>query len=338
MRSIKTLLDICAQRSGAAAALPSQTLPLALEPAPKPVPSAAQTEAMRSVRDLLADVGPKSRPTPLPQPSVLSAAKPADERPFEGHQATRRPRVLTEKQKNAFPFLSEAVERVQHEVKHRGQRWLRRLDHIHASGCRTKQQCWDAVGILGEPLLARLDIATLCCGWLDDTGTFRLNRQKGLAEDTGLTESRVSRALHALTLAGYVRKRVRRIHKHGQRWICRVTLHLRPRFFIDLGLGHQLAQARTRAKKRRDRQLKEAGVRQQQQALHELTARQRRNESRRRAEGKRRFAEQEQVKAVNFEYQKRRAEVLAQLVEAHPDMPHVQLIEALNQRYPLRPS
>lgn len=82
--------------------------------------------------------------------------------------------------------------------------------------------------------------------------------QSALAEDTGLTESRVSRTLRALEQAGYIRRKVRRIYNHSQRWIGRVTLHLRPRFFIDLGLGHALAEARTGAKKRRERQLKEA--------------------------------------------------------------------------------
>lgn len=336
MRSIKTLLDICAQRSGTAAALPTQTQPLAIELVPKPAPSAAQSEAMRAIGDLLAGVGTRSQPALLPQPSVLSAAKPADDRPFEGHLANHRPRVLTEKQKQAFPFLSEAVERVQHEVKHRGQRWLRRLDHIHASGCRTKQQCWFAVGAIVLPIMARLDMATLCCGWMDEKGIFHLNRQKGLAEDTGLTESRVSRALRNLERAGYVRRRVSRIYKDGQRWISRVTLHLRPLFFKDLGLGLKMEKARRQAHKRRQRQMEQVGVRQIHQALNELTARQQRNESHRRAQGRRQRIAEAKAHEELIAYRQRRTEVFMQLTKECPHASHAELVQALNQKYPLR--
>lgn len=171
----------------------------------------------------------------------------------------RRPRALTEAQRGTL--LGLAAERIGEEAQSRACRWLRRLDAIHISGCRVKQQRWNALAALAEPLLARLDFATLALGWLDgQTGAFRLNRQRGLAEDTGLSESCVSRTLTALESAGYLRRRVRRIFKHGKHWVSRVTIHIRPRFFIDLGLGHQLAEERTKKKARRDRVLAALGV------------------------------------------------------------------------------
>ena len=300
---------------------------------------------MKSVSALLEIRAKLSRGTPesgvyaalIKEPPVLHAVAPAAApAAFAGHQAIRRPRQLSAKQRAVFPFLGEALERIKAEAVRREQRWLRRLDSIHASGCRTKQQVWNAVSLLSEPIFARFDVATMCCGWLDEKGVFRLNRQKGLAEDTGLTESRVSRALKALMQAGYISKKVKRIYKHGQRWICRITLQIRPQFFVDLGLGHQLAQARTAARKRRDKQLKDVATRQNQSALNELMARQQRNESHRRAEGKRRMAAQEQARVADFEYAKRRSEVLVELLNQHPDVPHSEIIKALNQRYPLK--
>jgi len=171
----------------------------------------------------------------------------------------RRPRALSAAQRETL--LGLAAERIAEEAQNRACRWLRRLDSIHISGCRVKQQRWNALAALAEPLLARLDLATMALGWLDGkTGAFCLNRQRGFAEDTGLSEACVSRTLTALEKAGYLRRRVRRIFKDGKHWVSRVTIHVRPRFFIDLGLGHQLAEERTRKKAKRDRVLAALGM------------------------------------------------------------------------------
>ena len=243
-------------------------------------------------------------------------------------------RTLTDKQKISFPFLPVALERIEEEAEERGSRWLRRLDCIHASGCRTKQQVWTAVRAISGPMFARLDMATLCLGWLDKNGIFRLNRQRGLAEDSGLTDSRVSRTLFALEQAGYVRRKIRRIYKQGVSWVSRVSIYLRPRFFIDLGLGYQLAKARNASRKRRERQLKEADKHQKVIAMNERTASELRSESHNRANGRRRREAEEKTREDNFEYAKKRVDLIGHLLELHPDVPHSEIIKAVNQKYP----
>lgn len=220
----------------------------------------------------------------------------------------RRPRALTAAQRDTL--LGLAAERIAEEAKSRTCRWLRRLDSIHISGCRVKQQRWDALSRLAEPLLARVDLATLALGWLDGkTGAFRLNRQRGLAEDTGLSESCVSRTLTALEAAGYLRRRVRRIFKHGKHWVSRVTIHVRPRFFIDLGLGYQLAEERTKKKARRNRVLAALGIQQSRERLQAIADQHERKASHQKA-NKARDA-QEHARAEQQRQEKERARAAA---------------------------
>lgn len=249
-----------------------------------------------------------------------------------GHAAGRRPRALSDKQRATF--LGQAVARVNEEARTRAGRWIRRLDTIHKSGVRTKQQRWDALAAIAEPIFARVDLATLCLGWLDDSGAFRLNRQRGLAHDGDLTECRVSRTLADLERAGYVRRRVRRIFKNGQHWVSRVTIHLRPRFFIDLGLGHKLAEARTAKKIVREKRLREIAARRQQSALQELTDRQQRRESHRRAEGARQSSAVAQANVRRLDAARARAEALTALVAQHPDKSRAELVAMLDRLHP----
>ena len=249
-----------------------------------------------------------------------------------GHAAGRRPRSLSDKQRATF--LGQAVARVNEEARTRAGRWIRRLDTIHKSGVRTTQQRWDALAAMAEPIFARVDLATLCLGWLDDSGAFRLNRQRGLAHDGDLTECRVSRTLADLERAGYVRRRVRRIFKNGQHWVSRVTIHLRPRFFIDLGLGHKLAEARTAKKIVREKRLREIAARRQQSALQELTDRQQRRESHRRAEGARQSSAVAQANVRRIDAARARVEALTALVAQHPDKSRAELVAMLDRLHP----
>jgi len=251
-----------------------------------------------------------------------------------GHAAGRRPRALSEKQRKQFNLLGMAADRVSEEARDRGRRWLRRLDTIHASGCRSKQQRWTALAALVSPMLARLDLATLCLGWLDENGAFRLNRQRGLAEDSGLSECRVSRTLTALEAAGYVRRRTRRIFKNGQHWVTRVTIHVRPRFFIDLGLGHMLAEVRTRKKAQREAQLRDVRVRQQQAALNELADRSARKHSHRQAQAARRVKEEKRNKAQAQERERQRGALFQQLAGDNPGLSREQLVALVDKHLP----
>jgi DNA-binding transcriptional ArsR family regulator len=223
---------------------------------------------------------------------------------------------------------------VAEEARERGRRWLRRLDTIHASGCRTKRQRWDALAAMAEPLLARLDLATLALGWLDDNGAFRLNRQRGLAEDTGLSECRVSRTLSALEAAGYVRRRVRRIFKRGEAWVTRVTIHLRPRFFIDLGLGHQLAEARTRKKAQREVHLRDVQARQQREAVQELGDAHQRRKSHRKAQAVRKAKVVKIEEARELDRARLKSEAFHQLAVDNPEWSPAEMRAELERRFP----
>ncbi|MFC0669446.1 hypothetical protein ACFSKY_06380 [Azotobacter chroococcum] len=249
-----------------------------------------------------------------------------------GHAAGRRPRALSEKQRRGL--LGTAAARVAEEARERKRRWLRRLDTIHASGCRTKRQRWDALAAMAEPMLARLDLATLALGWLDENGAFRLNRQRGLAEDTGLSECRVSRTLSALEAAGYVRRRVRRIFKHGQQWVTRVTIHLRPRFFIDLGLGHQLAEARTRKKAQRESLLRGVKVREQQAAIQELGAAMQRKSSHRKAQAVRKAKVVKLAEAHELNRNRAKAAAAHTLAVDNPDWSLAEIRAELDRLFP----
>ncbi len=249
-----------------------------------------------------------------------------------GPAAGRRPRTLSERQRAGV--LGLTAERVGEEATTRGRRWLRRLDTIHASGCRTKQQRWNALAALAEPMLARLDLATLALGWLDERGAFRLNRQRGLSEDSGLSESCVSRTLSALEAARYVRRKVRRIFHNGQRWITRVTIHLRPQFFIDLGLGHQLAQARTRKKAQREAHLRNVGAAQQKAALQELGDAATRRQSHNKAQSARKARVVKMEEARALDRNRQIAEVTQQLAVEFPDLSPSELRLLIERRFP----
>lgn len=251
---------------------------------------------------------------------------------FAGPAAGRRPRALSEKQREGL--LGSAAARVAEEARDRKRRWLRRLDTIHASGCRTKRQRWDALAALVEPMLARVDLATLALGWLDESGAFRLNRQRGLAEDTGLSECRVSRTLSALEAAGYVRRRVRRIYRNGQHWVTRVTIHLRPRFFIDLGLGHQLAEARTRKKAQREIKLRDVKARQSREALQELGDAQQRRQSHRQAQAVRAAKVVKIEEARAHDRKRLMAEAFHQLAVDNPEWSPAEMRAELERRFP----
>lgn len=160
-------------------------------------------------------------------------------------QHPRRLRGLSDNQKSAFDGLfAKAEERVQEEAKSRQARWLRRLDCLSRCGYRTYQQKWDTLARIIGPMLARLDLSTMVLGYYKD-GEYRLNRQRGLSEDSGINEWTVSRLLSDLEAAKYIRRKQRRIFHNGKQWITRTTINVRAQFFIDLGLGHLLAQARS---------------------------------------------------------------------------------------------
>jgi hypothetical protein len=180
--------------------------------------------------------------------------------------------LATLSQKQLKTFLGEAAKRIKVEASERKGRWLRNLDRVHKSGRRVRQESWNKLAAIIEPLLARLDMATMTLGWLDEDGQFHLNLQGRIAVDADLTQCGLSRLLKLLELAKYIRREQKRLFHDGKQWITRTMIIVRSRMFIELGLAHQLAQARTRKKEKRCLKLKEIQRREQQQTLQQASA------------------------------------------------------------------
>ncbi|SER49009.1 MULTISPECIES: hypothetical protein [Pseudomonas] len=231
----------------------------------------------------------KSFPTGSPEAGFYSPVSLQGSRVLPKSAKKRLP-GLSEKQ--AKTFLGTAVERVKTEARERHGKWLRRFDCLHLSGRRTRQERWNSFAAIMGPALARVDLATMVLGYVNDNGEFRLNRQRGLSEDSGISESAVSRVLSSLEEAQYIRRKQRRLFHNGQRWITRTMIILRPRLFIDLGLAHQLAQARTRKKEKRRLQLAEFARRKLQQ-VRQIAANSQAKQARRRSfQARERLAEE----------------------------------------------
>ncbi len=250
-------------------------------------------------------------------------AKLSGELPALPAAAGRRDGKLSAKQ--ARGFLGEAAKRVAYEAKHRGRVFLKALDRNHQSGCRTKQQRWDALAAIAPTLLSCYDIATGVLGWMDADGEMRLNRQRLLAEKSGMTDCRVSRTLAALEQAGYVRRKFRRLFKDGKRWITRVMIHLRPRFFIDLGLGHLLATAKTKAKSKRAKAIAGAAQRRLVLAGSELARQARRTAHRHRAKAKEQRAQAQFEQRLQENQVRTEVHLIADLVAKNPNLTPAQI-------------
>lgn len=277
---------------------------------------------MKSVGIVLSEVLDKPRHQRDDRPNALS-----------GHEAGYRPRALSDKQRR-YPIIGQTVERVREEVKYRKRKYLRRLDTIHLSGSRTHQQTWTAVGSLIEPIMARLDLSTLCLGWMDKDGVFRLNRQRGLAEDSGLTECRVSRTLAALEAARYIRRKFHKLYKNGQ-WVTRVTIRILPRFFIDLGLGHLLSQARKCKQEARREKMAKTQATQAQEKVVQISDAAIRKESHIKAQARGRIQRSEAERAEMQRMQRLRSEEAFNLRADYPELTDQQIIALVKQKYPI---
>ena len=246
----------------------------------------------------------------------------------------RRPRALTDAQRRTF--LGTAAERVREEAKDRQCKWLRDFDSFQASGYRTSQTRWDSLAEIIEPILARLDIATLVLGYMDKAGEFRLNRQRGLAEDTTLQEWTVSRLMGALEASKLVYRKMRRICHNGRFWITRVTINIRPRFFIQLGLGYQLAEARSQKKAKRKQLLATFGKQRADALISNAADREVRKSSHVKAQAARRRQEALAQAQANENAERARAAAWVAFC-AEPEvqsLPMNQRSKLFNQRYP----
>lgn len=245
----------------------------------------------------------------------------------------RRLTGVTEDQGRMFGGLfKKAIARVHEEADKREGKFLRRFDDINDS--RTYQQRWDALAELIGPLCARLDLAQMVVGWMDKHGKMHVNRQRKLCEDSGVREWTLSRLLSDLERAGYVRRKFRRIFYKGKKWITRVTIHVRRRFFIDLGLGHELAEAQTRKRVERRTVLGVAQARTRQSLEKEAAEAKVRKDSHDAAQRAVRQKQHQQKQLDKVEYKRAWTAAWVAFAQANADLGRLQLSQAFARAHP----
>ncbi|OSR69469.1 hypothetical protein BV327_04035 [Pseudomonas syringae pv. actinidiae] len=146
-------------------------------------------------------------------------------------------------------------------------KYLRSLDTIHGSR-RTRSEPFVALSRVAEQLLLRLDLATGVLGWLDvERGQFFLNTQCGVAEDSGISPASLNRLIRGLELAGLVYRRIEKVrldekNDAGLNLVrTRCLVRFTEKFFVELGCRYLWHKAKKAAIKKRERQLREVGVR-----------------------------------------------------------------------------
>lgn len=175
------------------------------------------------------------------------------------------PRHLTEQQlKN--PLIRAAKERLGSISAYRG-KYLRRLDTVNGDR-RTRLEKFVATERVTEQVLVRLDLATGVLGYLDvANGQYVLNTQRGIAEDSGISEAVLSRLFSTWDSAGYIyrRKECMRLDEKDENGLhlvrTRVLVRFTKLFWADLGLRYVYERVQNSAKKRRDAELREIGQR-----------------------------------------------------------------------------
>jgi len=264
-------------------------------------------------------------------PDLLPKRKKLPLRDRAGQQ--RRLTGVTADQGRMFGGLfNKAIARVHEEADKREGKFLRRFDDINDS--RTYQQRWDALAELIGPLCARLDLAQLVVGWLDKNGKMHVNRQRKLCEDSGVREWTLSRLLTDLERAGYVRRKFRRIFHKGTKWITRVTIHVRRRFFIDLGLGHELAEAQTRKRVERRTVLGVAQNNRKAAFTKEQAAAKVRKDSHEGAQRAARRKQQQQQGVDKVEYKRAWTAAWVEFAQSRPDLTGRQRSEVFTREHP----
>lgn len=175
------------------------------------------------------------------------------------------PRSLTEKQLQN-PLIRSAHERLSNLVSLRG-KYLRRLDTVNGDR-RTRLEKFVAIERVAEQVLLRLDLATGVLGYIDAAnGRFVLNTQRGIAEDSGVSEAVLSRLFATMDSAGYIYRRIERVRldevdDNGLHLVrTRVLVRFTKLFWADLGLRYVYERVQNAAKKRRDVELREIGQR-----------------------------------------------------------------------------
>jgi len=189
---------------------------------------------------------------PSLHPATPVAGLSAAARHNPGYDGPRR--ELTEAQLK-LPFFRKALGCLESIVQTRFT-LLPLLMHANGNERITRVEVYKNLAAVAEPILVRLDLATGVLGWLDETGNFRLNNQKGLAHDAGLRPATLNRLFKLLEKTGYLTRRLERIavHEHGTQLVrTRVMIRFTDLFWrhLRLSLAHTLSRKAARKKRLR---------------------------------------------------------------------------------------
>ncbi|TBW34679.1 hypothetical protein E0E54_13750 [Azotobacter chroococcum] len=190
----------------------------------------------------------------LRHPATPVAGLSAAARHNPGYDGPRR--KLTEAQLK-LPFFRKALECLESIVQTRF-KLLPRLIHTNGNERITRVEVYHNLAAVAEAILVRLDLATGVLGWLDETGNFRLNNQKGLAHDAGLRPATLNRLFKLLEKTGYLTRRLERIAvlEHGTQLVrTRVMIRFTDLFWRHLRLSLAYTLSRKAARKKRLRTL-----------------------------------------------------------------------------------
>ncbi len=153
-------------------------------------------------------------------------------------------------------ILSLAAERAKSWFFHPGQ-----CPELQTSPNRqTRSERREAIQIVLEALLKRLDLASLCVGTPTPTDGFVDVDMKTIVSDTGLGQRRCERAIGQLKEAGFLKvEQPRHRNEDGAYFGLRAIRVFTKKFFDWLGLGLMLTRERDRAAKALRRKAAQAG-------------------------------------------------------------------------------
>lgn len=124
---------------------------------------------------------------------------------------------------------------------------------------RTRSERREAIVVVLETLLARLDLASLCCGAPTLAQGFIDVDMRTLVRDSGLGQRRIERAIAHLKDAGFMQvTQPRGKSEEGRYFGCRAIRVMKESLFEWLGLGPMLRRERARASERLRRKAQRA--------------------------------------------------------------------------------
>lgn len=259
-------------------------------------------------------------------------------KPSTGTRKGRKPRRLSAKQL-AHPFLAAASNALALIVYKRDE-LLPNIRYKANSGRKTRLEVYEALQASGQALLARYDIATGMIGWLDNKGNFRLNTQKGIAQDANLSESAFNRLINMLCDCKYAQKTTKKVSAKdmslGVRYVrTESCVRLTSLFFRHLNISTYYVRAKKAAVARRSRLLSDISVHEAQITSRKIAEQEAINKRKRSWQSKLAWeAEQANrpahLKARSIEDAKQRSELALKMKQENPSMTSAEIYAVID--------